>query len=137
MSWAYGTNEAFDDDLDLDKYRSQLQDKITLLRKTVPKAVILLVGAPDSIKRRGASACAAAQPPPLRQVIQIQKAVAQRNRVLFWDWQAFMGGDCSIRQWQASELARNDLVHLTADGYRKSAEGLYRFLRGQLGERMP
>ncbi|PHA05301.1 hypothetical protein COE65_26830, partial [Bacillus sp. AFS051223] len=33
---AYGTNEAFDDDLDLDKYRSQLQDKITLLRKTLP-----------------------------------------------------------------------------------------------------
>jgi|AraplaCL_Cvi_mMS_1032058.scaffolds.fasta_scaffold00197_22 lysophospholipase L1-like esterase len=134
---AYGTNEAFDDDLDLDKYRSQLQDKITLLRKTLPKAVILLVGAPDSIKHRGASACASAQPLPLRQVIEIQKAVAQRNRVLFWDWQAFMGGDCSISRWQANELARNDLVHLTADGYRKSAEGLYRFLRGQLGERLP
>lgn len=134
---AYGTNEAFDDDLELDKYRAQFQDKITQLRKTLPKAVILLVGPPDSIKRRGAGSCAAAQPQPLRQVIQIQKDLAQRNRTLFWDWQAFMGGDCAISQWQAKELARNDLVHLTADGYRKSADGLYRFLRGQLGERMP
>lgn len=134
---AYGTNEAFDDDLDLALYRSQLQDKVNLLRQNLPKAVIVLVGPPDSIKRRGAGSCAAAQPQPLRQVIQIQKDMAQRNRTLFWDWQAFMGGDCSIRQWQASELARNDLVHLSAEGYRKSADGLYRYLRGQLGERMP
>ncbi|EPL14785.1 SGNH/GDSL hydrolase family protein [Pseudomonas sp. CF161] len=134
---AYGTNEAFDDDLELDKYRAQLQDKITLLRKTLPKAVILLVGPPDSIKRRGAGSCAAAQPQPLRQLVRIQKDLAQRNRTLFWDWQAFMGGPCSISQWQANELARNDLVHLTADGYRKSADGLYRFLREQLGQPVP
>ena len=44
---------------------------------------------------------------------------------------------CIRDRWQGSDLARNDLIHLTADGYRKSADGLYRFLRGQLGERMP
>ncbi|KTC32703.1 hypothetical protein AO265_10380 [Pseudomonas sp. ABAC61] len=134
---AYGTNEAFDDDLDLQLYRSQLQEKVAVLRKNLPKTVILLVGPPDSIKRRNAGSCAASQPQPLRQIIQIQKDVAKTSRTLFWDWQAFMGGDCSISQWQASDLARNDLIHLTADGYRKSADGLYRFLRGQLGERMP
>jgi len=134
---AYGTNEAFDDDLDLQLYRSQLQEKVALLRKNLPKTVILLVGPPDSIKRRNAGSCAASQPQPLRQIIQIQKDVAKNSRTLFWDWQAFMGGDCSISKWQGSDLARNDLIHLTADGYRKSADGLYRFLRGQLGERMP
>ncbi|KAF0867437.1 SGNH/GDSL hydrolase family protein [Pseudomonas sp. LD120] len=134
---AYGTNEAFDDDLDLQLYRSQLQEKVTLLRKKLPKSVILLVGPPDSIKRRNAGNCAASQPLPLRQIIQIQKDVAKNSRTLFWDWQDFMGGNCSISQWQSRDLARNDLVHLTADGYRKSADGLYRFLRGQLGERMP
>ena len=134
---AYGTNEAFDDDLDLQLYRSQLQEKVRLLRKNLPKTVILLVGPPDSIKRRNAGSCAASQPQPLRQIVQIQKDVAKTSRTLFWDWQAFMGGDCSISKWQGSDLARNDLIHLTADGYRKSADGLYRFLRGQLGERMP
>lgn len=134
---AYGTNEAFDDELDLGLYERQLQGKIAELRRTLPKAVILLVGAPDSIKNRRAQACAAAQPHSLRQAIQIQKTVARQSGALYWDWQAFMGGDCSIRNWQAREMARGDLVHLTADGYRQSAEGLYRFLRGQLGERLP
>ncbi|AZL72120.1 SGNH/GDSL hydrolase family protein [Pseudomonas oryziphila] len=132
---AYGTNEAFDDTLDLGLYQSQLEATLRSLRKDLPQAAILLVGPPDSIKRRKAASCAARQPQPLASVIRIQKQLAQRHKALFWDWQAFMGGPCSIAGWQANGLARPDLVHLTADGYRKSAAGLYAFLKGPLGLR--
>ncbi|ODB40141.1 hypothetical protein A9L43_00745 [Pseudomonas mosselii] len=132
---AYGTNEAFDDKLDLALYQTQLDATLTGLRKDLPQAAILLVGPPDSIKQRKARSCAARQPQPLASVIRIQKQMAYKHKALFWDWQGFMGGPCSIAGWQAGGLARPDLVHLTADGYRKSAAGLYEFLKGPLGLR--
>ena len=132
---AYGTNEAFDDKLDLALYQTQLEATLTGLRKDLPQTAILLVGPPDSIKQRKARSCAARQPQPLASVIRIQKQMARKHKALFWDWQGFMGGPCSIAGWQAQGLARPDLVHLTADGYRKSAAGLYEFLKGPLGLR--
>ncbi|PMZ95268.1 MULTISPECIES: SGNH/GDSL hydrolase family protein [unclassified Pseudomonas] len=132
---AYGTNEAFDDKLDLALYQAQLEATLTGVRKDLPQAAILLVGPPDSIKQRKARSCAARQPQPLASVIRIQKQMARKHKALFWDWQGFMGGPCSIAGWQAQGLARPDLVHLTADGYRKSAAGLYEYLKGPLGLR--
>lgn len=132
---AYGTNEAFDDKLDLGLYQSQLDATLTRLRQDLPRAAILLVGPPDSIKQRKARACAARQPQPLAAVVRIQRQLAHKHKALFWDWQAYMGGPCSIAAWQDGGLARGDLVHLTAEGYRKSAAGLYAFLKGPLGLR--
>ncbi|HGM5578530.1 TPA: SGNH/GDSL hydrolase family protein [Pseudomonas putida] len=132
---AYGTNEAFDDKLDLALYQSQLDATLTRLRQDMPKAAILLVGPPDSIKQRKAASCAARQPQPLASVIRIQREAAHKHKALFWDWQGAMGGPCSIAAWQASGLGRPDLVHMTADGYRKSAAMLYAYLKGQLGLR--
>ena len=129
---AYGTNEAFDDTLDLDLYQAQLTEKLASLQRKLPNAVILLVGPPDSIKHRDANTCTASQPRFLHDIVQIQRHVAQQSHALFWDWQGFMGGACSIARWQSHELARDDLVHLTRDGYVKSADGLYDFLRQQL-----
>lgn len=130
---AYGTNEAFDQRLELAEYREHLNRTVADLRRQMPKAVIVLVGPPDSIKQRNATGCAARLPQTLAAIIGIQRDVAKASGALFWDWQAYMGGECSIVQWQANGLARNDLIHLSADGYRRSAGGLYEFLRGQLG----
>lgn len=129
---AYGTNEAFDDTLDLNLYQAQLKQTLERLRRDLPRAAVLIVGPPDSIKQRKAHSCAARQPQKLAAVIAIQRQAAQQANALFWDWQAYMGGQCSVVAWQAQGLARGDLVHLTADGYRKSAAGLYDYLRTQL-----
>ncbi|AIR89235.1 SGNH/GDSL hydrolase family protein [Pseudomonas cremoricolorata] len=129
---AYGTNEAFDDTLDLALYQSQMDATLTRLHRDLPGAAILLVGPPDSIKQRRAVSCAARQPQPLAAVVRIQRQLARKHQALFWDWQAYMGGPCSIARWQAQGLARPDLVHLSADGYRQSAQGLYDFLKQQL-----
>lgn len=98
----------------------------------MPEAVILLIGPNDSIKFSNAPSCEAKMPVHLTNVIKIQKAVAAQENALFWDWQAFMGGPCSIRSWAAQDLARPDNVHLSADGYKKSAQGLYRQLSQML-----
>ncbi|MDZ5604581.1 SGNH/GDSL hydrolase family protein [Pseudomonas sp. RP23018S] len=132
LIFAYGTNEAFDDTLDLALYESQMDATLTRLRHDMPQAAILLVGPPDSIKQRRASSCAARQPQPLAAVVRIQRQLARKHHAQFWDWQGYMGGPCSISRWQAQGLARPDLVHLTADGYRQSANALFSFLKGPL-----
>jgi len=132
---AYGTNEAFDPAFDQAQYREQLAQTLGELRRQLPRAVIVLVGPPDSIRQRGAQGCAARVPQALEGIVTSQREVAKTVGALFWDWQAFMGGACSIEQWQGQGLAQGDLIHLTAEGYRKSAAGLYGFLRGQMGLR--
>lgn len=132
---AYGTNEAFDPGFEPLRYREQLAGIVADLRRQLPRAVIVLVGPPDSIRQRSAQGCAARVPQALAGIVEMQREVAKANSALFWDWQGFMGGPCSIEQWQANGLARGDLIHLTAEGYRKSAGGLYGFLKKQLGLR--
>ncbi|WP_272694301.1 SGNH/GDSL hydrolase family protein [Providencia sp. PROV036] len=122
---AYGTNEAFNDTLDLAAYEQNLRAKIRLIRQQMPNSVILLIGPNDSLKFNNAASCQAQMPVNLMSVIQIQKTVAAQENTLFWDWQAFMGGPCSIRTWAAQDLARPDNVHLSVEGYKKSAQGLY------------
>ncbi|MDR0280286.1 MAG: SGNH/GDSL hydrolase family protein [Paucimonas sp.] len=132
---AYGTNEAFDPGFDLAQYREHLGRIVGVLRRQLPRAVIVLAGPPDSIRQRHAQGCAARVPAVLTDIVDAQREVAKANGALFWDWQGFMGGPCSIEQWQAGGLAQGDLIHLTAEGYRRSAGGLYGFLRKQLGLR--
>ena len=129
---AYGGNEAFDDDLDLTLYETDLSEKLVLLRRTLPDVVILLVGPADSIKQRSADSCAGRQPAKLAQIIQIQRQAALKAAALFWDWQAYMGGACSIERWHAAHLAQNDLIHLNGEGYKKSAGELYDYLQARL-----
>ncbi|VEB63448.1 GDSL-like Lipase/Acylhydrolase [Providencia rustigianii] len=122
---AFGTNEAFNDTLNLTAYEQSLREKIRQIRQQMPNAVIMLVGPSDSIKFSSAAGCTAQMPVNLMNVIRIQKAVAAQEHTLFWDWQAYMGGPCSIRSWAAQGLARPDNVHFSADGYKKSAQALY------------
>jgi len=98
----------------------------------MPDIVILLVGPADSIKQQFADSCAGRQPAKLAQIIQIQRKAALKAAALFWDWQGYMGGACSIERWQAAHLAQNDLIHLNGEGYKKSAGELYEYLQSLL-----
>lgn len=123
---AYGTNEAFNDTLNLNDYRSLLQQRIRQIRREMPDAVILLVGPSDSMKDRSGNSCG--KPTMLDSVIRIQQDVARTEHTLYWDWRRQMGGECSIRTWQARGDARPDFVHLTRPGYENSANRLYQDL---------
>lgn len=129
---AYGTNEAFNTNLSLDEYRQTLRRQIDKIRQSSPEAVIMLIGPGSSIKNKFGSGCAQRQSPLLEPIIEIQKEVARSEHTLFWNWFDFMGGACSIEQWSAQGLARPDLIHLSAEGYRQSANGFWRAFSGQL-----
>ncbi|WP_047258354.1 SGNH/GDSL hydrolase family protein [Chromobacterium subtsugae] len=134
---AYGTNEAFDAKLDLDEYRTTLQGAIGLVRAQLPQAAILLLGAPDSARRKGGAVsqeCAGPKRPlMLAAVQQTQRQLARDNHLLYWDWEQAMGGPCSMRLWQQHQLGRPDLVHFTAPGYTRLADDLYLNLMQRLG----
>lgn len=120
---AYGTNEAFNDTLNLNDYRTQLLQHIRQIRQQLPDAVIMLVGPGDSMKDRSGDSCG--QATMLDSVVRIQKEVASTEHTLYWDWRRHMGGQCSIKTWLARGDARPDLVHLTRPGYENSANQLY------------
>lgn len=132
---AYGTNEAFNDDLEGDDYYAMLTRHIKELRAQQPDVALLIIGAPDVIKHASADTCQARRPAKLDTVQAIQRQVAREQHTLYWDWQAMMGGACSFSQWQAKDLARKDGVHFSTEGYKASANGLYQDLAQLLNER--
>lgn len=70
--------------------------------------------------------------PPINMaaVRSIWRRIAAEHGALYWDWQGFMGGDCSIHAWAYAEppLAQRDHILLTDDGYRRSADALFQQL---------
>jgi len=58
-------------------------------------------------------------------VKQVQYEIAQQEKVLYWDWQTAMGGECPMLDWFDQGLVRKDLVHFTSAGYQESAKRFY------------
>lgn len=129
----YGTNEAFNDVLDVEAYRHNLVDSIRNIRMHLPHSAILLLTPPDALQRLEGESCQQRIPPHYDIVKQVQYEIARSERVLYWDWQQAMGGACSIEKWEQEGLAGKDKVHLTIAGYRLSAEIFYRDLMSFIG----
>jgi lysophospholipase L1-like esterase len=126
---AYGTNEAFE--MDIADYAQQLRDAVRLIKKSVPEASILIVGAPASAKNRSPNSragCRLPLPPNLIQVMNIQRRIAKQERTLYWDWAAIMGGKCGASAWANSRpaLMRKDFIHFSAEGYVATADSLFK-----------
>jgi lysophospholipase L1-like esterase len=127
---AYGTNEAVEPVSALADYGARFERAVGRLAAAAPNAAILVVGPPD-VNRRGAGECGGwTVPPGLALVREAQRRAAARHGWYFWDWQQAMGGDCASDRWAAQDppLAAPDHVHLTAAGYRRSAEMLFAVL---------
>lgn len=127
---AYGTNEAFGNDLLPETYEAELRQAIRALRGAAPEAAILLVGAPSSAKSRPphiSGGCRVPLPPSLIKVQNSQRRIARQEGTLYWDWGAMMGGNCGAQVWlkQKVPLMRPDLVHMSPEGYVASADALY------------
>ncbi len=133
---AYGTNEAVDPALTEDAYASVLTERVRALKRMAPRSGIMLLGAPDSARRArggaGSTACRGWQPlPGLAAVKAAQRRVARAESLGYWDWAEVTGGDtCALDALtrSAPRLVQDDHVHLTADGYRASAERLFQHL---------
>ena len=135
---AFGTNEGFDDNLDLDRYASRFHSGIASLQRQVAGIPILIVGPPDGNRvtrecRPSASRCGSdgdctwQEPPKLAGVRDIERRVAADHDWAYWDWFAAMGGTCSIDRMANSEpaLAMPDRVHLRRAGYEAVSDTLF------------
>lgn len=136
---AYGTNEAFSQDLVPETYEAELRQAIRNLRAAAPEAAILLLGAPSSAKSRPPHVkdrCKIPLPPSLVKVQNSQRRIARQEQTLYWDWAAMMGGNCGAQFWlkQQVPLMRPDLVHMSAEGYVASADALYIALLDQIDQ---
>ena len=138
---AFGTNEGFADNLDLDRYGPRFQSEVAMLRRAAPGVPVLIIGAPDGNRvakdctpaarcGSGNGDCAWQEPPKLAGVRDIERRVAADQGWGYWDWFAAMGGICSIDRMTGAEpaLAMPDHVHLSRAGYDSSADMLFRDL---------
>lgn len=111
---AYGTNEAYNG-VSGETVRSLLTQKIRQIRSASPKSAIMIVGSPECLKNL--SGTCGTRPATLSDIQWVQQAVAQSERTLYWDWQGYMGGSCSMKSWINRGLANRDGVHFSELGY--------------------
>ncbi|PIT12827.1 GDSL-type esterase/lipase family protein [Snodgrassella alvi] len=118
---AFGTNEAYNG-IEIETVKQNLLETITQIRIASPNSAIMLLGAPESLKSTAGSC--GVRPEKLTELQTMQKEVAQSQHILYWDWQAVMGGKCSMKSWINQGLARGDGVHFTASGYQRLGQAL-------------
>jgi len=133
---SFGTDAGFRDNIDVAAYGKNLAARLRQLHAAAPRAALLVLGPPDAYRRRPKhSAVPVAcdnsewtEPPNLDAIRQAERAVATRENAYFWDWQAAMGGPCSMLRWAMTRppMAASDRELLLASGYRASADALFR-----------
>jgi hypothetical protein len=134
----FGTNEAAGD-FDPVRYAAMLDRALMNMRRVFPEAACVLVGPPDRgaiIRRKRGSRQVASIDQLLRyprihqRINEIQAEVGATFGCSAWDWQQAMGGPGSAYGWSraAPPSMSGDLIHLTSNGYRRSAGLLARYL---------
>ncbi len=123
---SFGSNEAFNPDMNYKKVYDHWDLQIKRLKTILPDTAIMLVGAPD-LQRYQGEPCLRTDP-NLYAMIRMQKQLAQKYSLKFWSWQKAMGGTCSMQYYQKYSLASSDGVHLKMKGYKKTARKFARFI---------
>ena len=130
--FGYGTNEGYNDGLDIGSYRALLRDFIDLVASAAPGASLVLLGPFDGARRGTGSDCGGgwATPPKLALVREAQRRLAAERGAFFWDGAAAMGGLCSANRWALATppLMHADRVHLRSEGADRLSANLWETL---------
>ena len=119
---AYGTNEAYNDRVDIEQTRDTLIHTIQKIRQATPQTAIMILSAPESLKNTTGEC--GSRPMKLTAMQNMQKQVAQYTQTLFWDWQQAMGGSCSMKTWIRQGKGLKDGVHFSKVGYQTLGQQL-------------
>jgi lysophospholipase L1-like esterase len=151
---SFGTNEASNESLDLTQYAKSYERVIDKIKTTLANAAIVVVSPPDFAelpaacrKEKSAQATCGHTPPQpgagtptngsasapecvwrtparLNQVREVQREVANRQGLVYWNWASIMPRECGAHTWftASPQLMARDHVHFTIAGYKKSAE---------------
>ena len=128
----YGTNEGFNDHVDVGAYSLRYAALIKHLQALAPQASIITLGAFDGARQAKAEdghLCEAgwATPPSLGKLRDVQREVARQTEHGFIDGSLVMDGPCGISHWvnQAPPLAWPDHVHLRPEGARRAGAAFW------------
>ncbi len=127
---AFGTNEGFDDNLSMPRYQQVLARQAGRFKKLLPQTQMALISPPAGGRANTAQDCGWMEPPKLAQVRQAQDQLAQSQTLPLWSWSAIMPQSCAGHQWTLDQprLMADDHIHLTGEGYRRSAEAFVTFV---------
>lgn len=134
---AFGTNEGFDDNLNIDRYTATYRSILQEITDDHPDAQIVVVLPPLSSRdgRCTAADCGPTGyecwniPPKLLAVREAQREVAAAFEAAVWDWASVLPTPCAIeRSTQLIDYYGPDRIHLTVAGYQYSADAFAEFL---------
>jgi lysophospholipase L1-like esterase len=91
-----------------------------------PPAAPALASASEGKSESKPGECVWRTPARLAQVRDVQREIAKRDGLVYWNWASIMPSECGAHQWFAASpsLMARDHVHFTAEGYRRSAAEL-------------
>ncbi|KAB2909889.1 MAG: GDSL-type esterase/lipase family protein [Ignavibacteriales bacterium] len=103
-------------------YEKEFAEVVNYVKSAMPGVPILIVGVGDKGKKVGTSFQTNDN---VLKLVDVQKNVATRTGVAFWDLFAAMGGKGAMERWAKDKLTTADMTHLSAEGYKKVAGMLY------------
>ncbi|MEP2827871.1 GDSL-type esterase/lipase family protein [Parvibaculum sp.] len=131
----FGTNEGFNNGLDLEAYRQLAGGFAGEIEEAAPDASIALLGPFDGARQGTGEACGDGwmTPPKLDGVRRVLRDLAAARGYFFWDGGAAMGGRCAANEWAKADppLMYADRVHLRPAGAEQLASALWTALKGQ------
>ena len=108
--FSFGTNEAYEKNLNVTKYYDELNSFISKLNEVLPNSAIIITTAPDT-RSQGKT-------PPNQVIINDQLIkIAKSQDVSIFDLNKAMGGWGSLNKWYKNKLVAEDKLHFTASGY--------------------
>lgn len=111
-----GTNEAYDENLNVLEHEFIIKDMIYQIRDILPHAAILFTTINDHLKKDKS---------PNLNIIEINNNIVKACKqfeLSYWDSYSVMGGANSIEAWHEKGLAGDDLLHFKKLGYEIQGE---------------
>ncbi|MBQ9311792.1 MAG: hypothetical protein IJ213_01975 [Bacteroidales bacterium] len=110
-----------------DFFRKEYSRQLAFLKKAIPDAEIIVIGASDRSRKKGSGY---ETNPNIPKLIQAQKKAAEENDCIFWNLFEAMGGNNSMPSWVLREepLANPDFIHFNSKGAKHVAEMFYQAL---------
>lgn len=96
-------------------FQVHFQRQIAFLKQVRPDVPILIVGVSDMAEKQDGQFVSY---PNIPEIKSIEKKIALENQAVFWDLQAFMGGQGSMVNWVNAKpsLGRKDYTHFSKRG---------------------
>ena len=113
-----GTNDLLSKDDDLKIIENKYQNAIDKIKNACPSSCILMPSVQD-FYYKGRNVKKA------KDFTKIQKLLAKKNDISFYNYYNVSGGQYSMRKWRSNDLSSSDKIHLNRKGYKLKGELLY------------